>query len=459
MTLLVVEVAQIIPYTGSNSVQNSAKSLTIPLTFFDLPWLVVRVLPPPKKVFFYRLNECSREHFHSFILPKLKHSLSLVLGTYLPLSGRLTWNQDELKPNIVVSQNDPVLVTIAETDADFSHLSSYGQRQVSELHSLTPELPFSNDSVSAFSLQITLFPNQGFSIGYTAHHAVLDGKTLSMFMKAWAQLCKQEIENRVISLPQSLTPSLDRSFLKDLTKLDEQMMEIVRSLINDDKTNMRNLTAGETGDDVVLATLVLSCDDVERLRERVRRSDSSHVHLSTFVIAYAYVWTCLVKARGGDEERLVSFCFVGDFRTRLEPPLPATYFGNCVFAVGSYKRKAAEFTGERGFVNAVEILSDLVKSLSSPGMVETFAQEFANAFSSVGESSQFGSVAGSNRFGVYEMDFGWGRPVKVDVISIRGEAISMADRRDESSGVEIGMCMNKTEMDIVFSVLNHGLQN
>ncbi|KFK29938.1 hypothetical protein AALP_AA7G197800 [Arabis alpina] len=456
MKLRVLEVVHIIPYTGSDSIQNSANLLSIPLTFFDIPWLVA---PPPKQVFFYRLMESTPEHFHSLILPKLKLSLSLVLDSYLPFSGCLTWSQDELKPRIVVSQNDAVSVTIGETDADFSHLSGYGQRLVSDLHTLTPELPFSDDSASVFSLQITLFPNQGFSIGYTAHHGVVDGKTVNMFMKAWAHLSR----DGVIPLPVSLTPSLDRSFVKDLTRVDEQMMEVTRSY-SVDKNNMRSLSLsppGEIGDDLVMATLVMSQDDVQRLRERVWSSgdDQIHCHLSTFVIAYAYTWTCFVKARGGDGERAVSFALIGDFRTRLDPPLPATYFGNCITTVGCYKRKAAEFVGEKGFVTAVELMSDLVKSLSSPGMIETIAQRVTAFYDCIGESSQLGTVAGSNRDGVYELDFGWGRPIKVDVISIRGEAISMADTRDESGGVEIGICMNKTEMDIVFSLFNNGLQN
>ncbi|KAF2606176.1 hypothetical protein F2Q68_00044685 [Brassica cretica] len=70
-----------------------------------------------------------------------------------------------------------------------------------------------------------------------------------------------------------------------------------------------------------------------------------------------------------------------------------------------------------------------------------------------------GSVAMSNRFGVYESDFGWGRPVKVDVVSIRGDGISMAEKSDDSGGVEIGLCMKKADMDIVFTLFNCGLQN
>lgn len=206
---------------------------------------------------------------------------------------------------------------------------------------------------------------------------------------------------------------------------------------------------------------MLTRDNVERLRERAKSESTDGsllLHLSTFVIAYAYAWTCLVKARGGEGDRSVSFLLGGDFRERLDPPLPATYFGNCIFTVGSYKRKAEDFSGERGFVTAVEIIGDLVKGLSSR-KIDTIAEEFAAGFDSIGESSQVGSVAGSTRFGVYETDFGWGRPVKVDVVSIRGDGFSMAEKRDESGGLEIGMCMKKPDLDIVLALFNSGLQN
>ncbi|KAF8098632.1 hypothetical protein N665_0261s0002 [Sinapis alba] len=446
MTIHVVEVSRVTPAPNSDSVLNSTNFLAIPLTFFDLPWLVFkpakRFSSSPtltfKQVFFYRLTELTREHFHSFILPKLKLSLSLVLRNYLPLSGRITWDPQESKPSIVVSENDAVSVTIAETHADFSLLSGYGQRPASVVHTLIPELPVSDDSATVLSIQITLFQGNGFSIGVAAHHGVSDGKTLAMFIKSWAHLCK--LGNNI---PANLTPSFDRSSLvnvNDVTELDEKMIQLVTSL-RKDKTKTKSLCpnpARKLGDDT---------------------RDGSLLHLSTFVIAYAYTWTCLVKARGGDGDRSVSFLLGGDFRERLDPPLPATYFGNCIFTVGSYKRKAKDFTGEKGFVTAVEIQGDLVKGLSSR-KVETVAAEFAVGFDSIGESSQVGSVAGSTRFGVYETDFGWGRPVKVDVnVSIRGEGISMAEKRDESGGVEIGMCMKKADLDIVLALFNSGLQS
>ncbi|KAG2321600.1 hypothetical protein Bca52824_014813 [Brassica carinata] len=454
-----VEVSRVTP------AHNPVNSLAIPLSFFDLPWLVFN---PVTRVFFYRLPESTREHFHSSILPKLKLSLSHVLPAYLPLCGRITWDPNEPKPSIVVSENDAVSLTIAESDADFSLLSSYGQRPASELHSLLPELPVSDDSATALSLQITLFPGQGFSIGVSAHHAVLDGKRQPCSSKLGLTFANTTSTKTTVSspsLPETLTPSLDRSLIRDPTGLDEQMVKVVRSLKQDETNSSRSLSpipAWASGDDVVFATLVLSRGDVERLRERVKNESNpsqDQLHLSTFVISYAYIWTCLVKARGGNVERPVSFLFVGDFRERLDPPLPATYFGNCMFPAGSYNSKTAgDFAGEGGFVTAVEILSGLVKGLSSR-KIETVAEEFKISFDCLGVTSQFGSLAGSTRLGVYESDFGCGRPVKVDVVSIEGDRISMAERRDESGGVEIGMCMKKADLDIVFTLFNSGLQN
>ncbi|KAG2321596.1 hypothetical protein Bca52824_014809 [Brassica carinata] len=357
-------------HPAPDSVLNSTNLLAIPLTFFDLPWLVIN---PAKRVFFYRLTESTREHFRSSILPKLKLSLSLVLRNYLPLSGRLISHPNEPKPSIVVSPNDAVSLTIAETDADFSLLSSYGQ------HHVVP--------------------------GPRILHR--RRRTPRRFRRKNVNHVRQSLGSHVQTREHSRRPStgdsnsLDRSLIKDTTGLDEQMLKIVRSLndggrIAGSRRNLSSIPAWERGDDGVFATLVLSRGDVERLRERVRNeSGPSQLHLSTLVVSYAYVWTCLVKARGGgDMERPVSLLFVADFRERLDPPLPATYFGNCMFPAGCFSGKTAgDFAGEGGFVAAVEILSGLVKGLSSR-KIETIAEEFKIGFDCVCVTSQLGRYPG-----------------------------------------------------------------
>ncbi|XP_010552527.1 PREDICTED: phenolic glucoside malonyltransferase 2-like [Tarenaya hassleriana] len=459
MALKVTEIARVRPATDSVLSRSTVDSVSLHLTFFDLMWIRFH---PVERVFFYRLTELTRESFDSVVLPKLKRSLSLVLLHYIPLAGRITWDPQESKPSIVASRNDAVSVTVAETDADFDHLSGDEQRQETEVRELVPELPASDDSASVVSLQITLFPNQGFCIGMTAHHSVLDGKTASMFIKSWAHICNRERGSEVFdSLPDDLSPCFDRTVIKYPTGLDTKMLELLSSILKDKSKarSLKPLPGREISSEVVRVTLELTREDIEKLRERVKNESSSqdYYHLSTFVVTYAYVWTCMVKARGGGADTSACLGFVADFRDRLNPPSPATYFGSCVFPVGCYDANTGAFSEENGFITAVKILSDLVKRLGSRGIEEIF-EEMVEGARRLKPDTKLGSVAGSTRLGFYGSDFGWGKPVKVEVVSIdQNGAFSLAERRDETGGVEIGLCLEKSEMEKLVSFFRNGL--
>ena len=60
---------------------------------------------------------------------------------------------------------------------------------------------------------------------------------------------------------------------------------------------------------------------------------------------------------------------------------------------------------------------------------------------------------------MYGLDFGWGRPERVLVVSIdQGEAISMGEGRDGNGVVEIGFSLKKHEMEALIDLLNDGLE-
>ncbi|MED6149851.1 hypothetical protein PIB30_066573 [Stylosanthes scabra] len=138
-------------------------------------------LPPVERVFFYDFPH-QPSLFYDTILPKLKHFLSLALAYYFPLAGTLTWPHHSNKPIITYNVGDDTLsLIVAESDADFHHLSGSKLSGASEVHHLVPELTVSDDQATVLALQVTLFPTHGFSIGVTSHHAVLDGKTSTSF--------------------------------------------------------------------------------------------------------------------------------------------------------------------------------------------------------------------------------------------------------------------------------------
>ncbi|GMI98237.1 hypothetical protein like AT3G29635 [Hibiscus trionum] len=398
----------------------SAYQSSLPLTFCDTLWFKIS---PVERLFFYNLQDFTPADFISDVLPRLKQSLSLTLRHYLPVAGNLKWPANSPKPVVSYAPSDGVSLTVAESDADFDRLTSNGIYDAVELHPLVPQLTSSDDSASVIAVQITLFPTKGFSIGITAHHTVLDGKTTTMFMKSWAYLCKQgNAENAL--LPPELTPVFDRNVIYDTTGFDLDLVFLNQWL---------TLTAGDkslkvspnkaAAPSLVRATVTITREDLKKMRERVlskSSENSKQLHLSPFVLTLGYVMSCLVKARGGDGDRTVPLAFAADCRPRLDPPVPENYFGNCNTGLGDFY-KARDFMDlENGFAFAAEKVI---------------------------------SVAGSPRFNLYGTDFGWGRPWKVVVVSIdENEAISMAESRDGSRGIEVGLSLKKNEMERFLSM-------
>ncbi|CDY15959.1 BnaA04g11520D [Brassica napus] len=442
-SLNVIDVSRITP-------ADSSGSLTLPLTFFDLLWYK---LHPVERVIFYRSTDATRPFFDSSIVPNLKSSLSSSLSHYLPLAGKLVWDSLGKKPSLVYSPNDAVIFTVAESSADFSLLTGQKPFPAAELYPLVPELQNYDDSASAVSFQVTLFPNQGFCIGISAHHAVLDGKTTTMFLKFWADTCKRRQDQTVnTSLPQDLIPLYDRTVIKDPKDIETEVMNLLKIL-----------PSPELSPDVVRFTFDLSREDIQTLRERLKRESSAssspkELRLSTFVVTYSYALTCIIRARGGDPSRPVGYGFAVDCRSLLDPPVPPNYFGNCVSAMFKIPLEAERFMGEEGFLIAARYVSDSVEELDET--VALMVPEVLAAIQTITLELQVVSVAGSTRFGVYGLDFGWGKPERVVIVSIdQGEAISMAEGRDGNGGVEIGFSLKKHEMEALIDLLRGGLRH
>ncbi|KAF8403410.1 hypothetical protein HHK36_011513 [Tetracentron sinense] len=141
---------------------------------------------------------------------------------------------------------------------------------------------------------------------------------------------------------------------------------------------------------------------------------------------------CLPIYDRADEikNKKVNFIFTVDSRARLDPPIPATYFSNCVTGC-KVTAETCKIMGEDGVAIAVESFSEAIRGLDS-GIMRGMKKA-----SHPTEPEWLIGIAGSTRFGVYDIDFGWGRPTKVETSSIhKTGSISLAESRDGSKGVE-----------------------
>ncbi|KAL7232223.1 hypothetical protein ACSBR2_010283 [Camellia fascicularis] len=443
----VIEVCRVAPTPSSPA--HSASQTSLPITFFDVFWLN---MPPVKRLFFYEASYSSTT-FSEIVLPKLKHSLSLTLHHYLPLASSLTWPPDSDKPIIqYVEGDDAVSLTIAESEADFHHLSSNSFREIKEIQPFLPNLPASDTRVPAMVLQITLFPNTGFSIGYATHHAVLDGKTATMFMQSWASICQRGGDS---TLTPELTPFYDRTVINDPDDLQKTYLNLVS------KSNNKSLMILDVNvsPDAMLGTFQLTRSNIENMKKRVngqwqeKHMQKPSIHVSTFTVTCAYVWVCLVKALKMKPGK-VHLGFTVDCRARLEPPVPSTYFGNCVAAhVGN--ADSNDLIGEDGVAMAAKAIGEVIRRLSDRLLLnEVGLSELASI-----DMDRVFSIAGSPRFELYKTDFGWGRPRKVEITSIdKNGAFSLSESRDGDGGLQIGIMLKKHEIEAFASLFASGLE-
>ncbi|KAH9762776.1 Phenolic glucoside malonyltransferase 1 [Citrus sinensis] len=413
---------------------DSTTSFTLPLTYFDFFWLK---FPPVERLFFYQICDLTWDSFSSVILPKLKHSLSLTLHHYLPLAGHIMWPLEAPKPAVYFFPNDGVSFTVAESNnADFNHLSSNGIRRAVEFRPLVPEPSISDDKAEVIAIQITLFPNQ-------------------------------EDKNDVVlsSLPLQLTPCFDRSVIKDPKGLDVVYANHWLEFAN--TRSLKIIPMKQVNSDLVRMTFEMRPEDITKLRDKIKENilqagkSAEQLHLSTHVLACAHSFVCLVKAYGEETDTNVMFGVAADCRSRLDPPLPVNYFGNCVGGQGTVQ-KASYLMGENGVAFVAEKLSDCIKELKGD-VIEGSEDKFVNFLGMMkgeGLQQRILSVAGSNRFDVYGSDFGWGKPKKVEIVSIdKTGAISLAESGDGSGGIEVGVVLEKHQMEVFASLFTDGLQS
>ncbi|KAL2329859.1 hypothetical protein Fmac_017440 [Flemingia macrophylla] len=462
----------------------STPETLLSLTFFDLYWLRFH---PVERIFYHTLPTplSHPSTFFTQLLPTLKTSLSHTLHHFPALAGNVVWPPDSPNPFVKYTPSDTVSLLVALSHADFDHLLDHSPRHASDSRAFVPHLESSNSHAQVLSLQITLFPNKGFTIGITNHHAVLDGKSVTLFLKAWSSLCKTINEsepesNSPLPLAKELQPFFDRSVIKPASEFGIDVSKdptgIFKKLFpneNDEARCVKLLPFPPRLEDTVRATFVLTRADLEKLKKRLllkwdtepeQESKSKFFSkpptLSSFVVTTAYTVVCIAKALDGVEPEKHKFGFglglAVDFRAKMQPPIPDNYIGNCLWGL-LLDAEPLDFVKEEGVVAIAKSLHGNIKEMSDKGIFHD-----VNVFSKYeawikGGVEIFG-IAGSNRFGVYGIDFGWGKPSKVEIASLdRALTIGLAENKDEEGGLEVGLVLNKDVMNLFVTLFRGGL--
>ncbi|XP_057796558.1 malonyl-coenzyme:anthocyanin 5-O-glucoside-6'''-O-malonyltransferase-like [Salvia miltiorrhiza] len=436
-----------------------AAELTLPLVHFDIKWLHFHAV---HRLIFFDLR-CSKSHFLQSILPQFKQSLIQTLSHFLPLAGKIVRPLNSgRRPYSRFAAGDSVSLTVAESDLDFAELTGNHPRAADDFYACVPRLPpaertSDNDVVlPVLALQMTLFPDHGVCLGFTNHHAIGDASSVVRFIKAWATVSKHGGDAKLIGENPQLLPSFDRAAVADPDGLDSyywNLMKQSRAVESPPVSFPLNKHR---------ATFVLTADDVQRLKHHVQfKSSRPELRATSFTVACAFVWVCLARAEeaAADDDETEYLCFAADCRGRLQPPLPAAYFGNCL-ALVKVETAHGVLRGGGGVAAAATSIAEAIeKTVNNEKGILEGAEEWPKEFGKMIGKRLFG-VAGSPRFDLYDVDYGWGRPRKFESPSIDSDtSMSLCKSRDFEGGLEIGLSRPIQVLDAFAAVFYQSLKN
>ncbi|KAK6919490.1 hypothetical protein RJ641_015394 [Dillenia turbinata] len=330
-------------------------------------------------------------------------------------------------------EGDSISLVIAESNADFMEFTGNRARNAGEFHSLAPQLPpnlKSSDAIECplLAVQVTLFPSMGICIGFGLRHVMGDGNTVSKFIRAWASIMKSNGDASFSGC--GSIPFYDRTLIKDSIGLFNIFW---------DQVGKRGFEVGSQAppplsSDLVRSTIIVGPAHAQYLKERVVAQGLTELHVSTFTVTCAYVWMCMIKARSefGEqigEDEMEHLVFGADCRALLDPPLPVTYFGNCLVPCLSTV-KSKELIGENGFIVAAKAIGESIqKRLKNKDEFLKDADKWISDIEQL-EHKRIVGVTGSPKFA----------------------------SKDAKGGLEVGLSFPKPKMDAFEAIFTEGLK-
>ncbi|XP_047957458.1 pelargonidin 3-O-(6-caffeoylglucoside) 5-O-(6-O-malonylglucoside) 4'''-malonyltransferase [Salvia hispanica] len=355
---------------------------------------------------------------------RLEESLAETLVHFYPLAGRY------IKTDLMVDCNDQGAEFIeAEAQDDVEVTDMIGKTDT--IH-LCPEQYFGLDEGAddpLLSIQVTRFSCGGATIAVSVSHRVFDVSSLETFLSAWSSVSKTDggvvpvIPSFVLA---TLLPNKDEKFGLDSNKCQGKEQKIaVKRLLFEQKALTRLKSERMSGVRVACAVITKALIRVDRATQGKRRD---------FVVFQP------INMRG---------------RTSASSPKNAC--GNMSF--GSFTRRVSSSEEELGIGELMDLIRDGVrkgiaeyKEILDPHrdgrdvIIHVRNKNIKEVFK---PETFVVSFTDWSKFGFYEVDFGWGKPIwsGVGPQRPRGNQTIMM-RSKEGDGIEAWVHLNEDDMDL-----------
>ncbi|KAL8514963.1 hypothetical protein ACS0TY_013882 [Phlomoides rotata] len=328
----------------------------------------------------------------SAISETLKQSLSSTLSLFYPLAGRV-------KDTLSIDCNDQgIPFTVAKFHYNLPDFLLKPDPQASRAHipsQLTWAEPGPGSNVAM--IQLNFFACGGIAIGSLFLHKVADGVTIGTFMKSWASAVRNSGQVSIFpdykaknSFPQN----------ESMKRESDHLFSAMRQYFKFGKTCMRRY--------------VFDSSSIATLRSKIASPEKRRP--TRVETVSAFLWQCfMIACSKNGTTSLVTHGV--NMRRKAETPFPDEGFGNFVWLVPASSANDDEpnrelgnlFGKVRSAISKVDV--DFVKKMEGELGFSGYCRNLEETWKGFAEKADYLAISSWCNFGLYEVDFGWGRAV------------------------------------------------
>ncbi|XP_071677939.1 anthocyanidin 3-O-glucoside 6''-O-acyltransferase-like [Lolium perenne] len=409
----------------------------VPLSPFDAYWVT---LPPVRRVFLYRSP--ASHHPFSDVAAELRSSLEQVLPSFHPFAGVLTYSSDPLGLSIVLPEEGEGACSVAFVEAETDHQFDKLVEEYDEeaLRQLAPDIRRDELPAPVMAAQVTEFVGGagGVAVGVAVHHSAADGNGLWRFLEMWSLAAAGVKEGQVWAGPE---PLHDRTLVRFDGDDDLSSLYLQQLAPDFPRIAPKQDAPSEQGRPLSRRTFTFAASAVRRLKQCLAAAANTGTVPSTFATIAAHGWVSIARARGFTDDTPVFAAFLADCRAHMSPPVPAAYIGNCV-AFCTTSLSGSLLAGPTGPAMALLAIQEAVAEVKRDPLADR--DRWCTKFAAIPPGRAV-ILVGSPWFPAYGVDFGFGRPARVELASMNhdGEMALVAGREPGSVQVSVAIAAEK----------------